>query len=72
MRPPSPALPLRLAGSAGIPWAGLGGGGVHLKGAAEPMRRKGLSMWGGCLHQPGPGSFNPAGGEARNGAFRTL
>ncbi|XP_030304479.1 zinc finger protein 395 isoform X1 [Calypte anna] len=25
-------------------------------------------MWGGCLHQPGPGSFNPAGGEARRGA----
>ncbi|CAM9976522.1 unnamed protein product [Bubo scandiacus] len=31
-------------------------------------------MWGGCLHQPGPGSFNPAGGEAeaRSGAPRTL
>ncbi|KAM9017498.1 zinc finger protein 395 isoform 1-T1 [Ara ararauna] len=36
------------------------------------MRRKGLSMWGGCLHQPGPGSFNPAGGEARRGALLTL
>ncbi|XP_039239389.1 zinc finger protein 395, partial [Pipra filicauda] len=22
-------------------------------------------MWGGCLHQPGPGSFNPAGGEEK-------
>ena len=44
------------------------GGGVHGKAAAEPMRRKGPSMWGGCLHQPGPGSFNPAGGEARGTA----
>lgn len=50
--------------------AGAGAGGVHLKAAAEPMRRKGPSMWGGCLHQPGPGSFNPAGGEARRGAQR--
>lgn len=54
--------------AAGAAGPGPGGGGVHLKGAAEPMRRKGPSMWGGCLHQPGPGSFNPAGGEARRGA----
>ncbi|CAM4638706.1 unnamed protein product [Lepidochelys kempii] len=49
------------------------GGGVYLKGAGQPMRGKGLSMWAACLHQTFPKRFNPAGSgqEANPGAGST-